>query len=56
MNWMILIPLAIAVIILIIFLIRRNLKDQEDFELYLKNNYRKEKDHEGDIETEDSTR
>lgn len=53
MKWLVLILLGIAIIILIVFLVRRNLKDMHDFKSYLENNYQKKKDVEGDIETDE---
>jgi hypothetical protein len=42
MNWYILIPFAIAVVALIVWLVIRNNKDEEKFEDQLKQNYHKE--------------
>ncbi len=53
MNWYILIPFGIAVIALIIFLVKRNLKDEKKLEDQLKNDYPKPKDDKGDVETEE---
>jgi hypothetical protein len=44
MNWNIIILISIAVIALIIFLIRRNMKDEEKFEDQLKEDYQKPRD------------
>jgi hypothetical protein len=41
MNWYIIIPIGIAAIGLIIFLIRRNIKDEEKLEEKLKQDYHK---------------
>jgi hypothetical protein len=53
MNWPLIILLGIAVTAFIIFVLRRNLKDEKDFEDMLKNDYhhnpRSEK---ADIESE----
>ena len=53
MNWPLIILLGIAVIAFIIFVLRRNLKDEKDFEDTIKNDYnhgaRSEK---ADIESE----
>jgi low affinity Fe/Cu permease len=53
MNWPLIIVLGIAVIAFIIFVLRRNLKDEKDFEDAIKNDYhhtaRSEK---ADIESE----
>lgn len=53
MNWIILILFGIAVIALVVFLVMRNLKDKKEFEEQLNNDYRKTKDEEGDIDTEE---
>ncbi|MDZ4809642.1 MAG: hypothetical protein SGI96_15435 [Bacteroidota bacterium] len=53
MNWLVLIPVGIAAIALIVFLIVRNQKDEKAFENQLNNDYRKAKDEEGDVETEE---
>jgi dolichyl-phosphate-mannose--protein O-mannosyl transferase len=53
MNWYILIPFAIAVVALIIWLVMRNQKDEEKFEDQLKQNYPKEKDDAADVDTEE---
>ncbi len=53
MNWLLLIPVGIGMIALIVFLIMRNIKDEKKFENQLKNDYRKPKDDEEDIEVED---
>jgi len=44
MNWYILIPFGIAMIALIVFLIKRNQKDETNFEQQLKDDYQKPKD------------
>jgi hypothetical protein len=53
MNWYILIPFGIAVIALIVFLVKRNQKDEVQLEDQLKNDYPKPKDDEGDITIEE---
>ena len=53
MNWYILIPFAIAVVVLIAWLVIRNQKDEVKFEDQLNQDYRKEKDIEGDVDTEE---
>ena len=50
MNWPVLIPLGIAALVLIVFLVWRNLKDEKQFEDQLNQNYPKSKDEEGDVE------
>lgn len=54
MNWYILIPFGIAMIALIVFLIKRNQKDETQLEDQIKNDYTKPKGDKGDIETEET--
>ncbi len=54
MNWPFLILFGIAIIVLIVFLVRRNQKDERKFEKQLNEDYHKSKDEEGDAATEDS--
>jgi hypothetical protein len=44
MNWYIIIPIGIAAIALIIFLIKRNMKDEEKLEEKLKQDYHKQRE------------
>ena len=53
MNWLVLIPVGIAAIALIIFLVVRNQKDEKAFENQLNNDYPKAKEEEGDVETDE---
>lgn len=53
MNWIVLIIVGVALIVLIIFLVWRNTKDEKEFEQQQNNDYHKTKDEEGDIETEE---
>jgi uncharacterized membrane-anchored protein YhcB (DUF1043 family) len=53
MNWPVLIIVGIILIALVVFLLRRNLKDEKDFETQLKNDYRNSKEKGGDIETDE---
>ncbi|MGE5107885.1 MAG: hypothetical protein ACM3H8_10095 [Sphingobacteriales bacterium] len=53
MNWSLIIPFSIAILALVIFLIRRNIKDEAEFENQLKQDYHKTKDEEGDIDVEE---
>ncbi|MDZ4795698.1 MAG: hypothetical protein SGI83_15575 [Bacteroidota bacterium] len=53
MNWLVLIPVGIAAIALIVFLIVRNQKDEKAFENKLNNDYRKPKNDESDVETDE---
>lgn len=56
MNWPVLIITGIILVALVLFLIRRNMKDEEKLEEQLKNDYHKPKDDEGDTDTDDMTR
>ena len=49
MNWYIIIPFGIAIIALILFLIKRNQKDEKEYETFLNNDFQK-KMHEDEIE------
>lgn len=53
MNWLILIIFGIAVVVLIIFLVVRNVKDEKQFEEQLNNDYPKTKDKQADADTEE---
>ncbi|MBK7560684.1 MAG: hypothetical protein IPP43_08910 [Chitinophagaceae bacterium] len=53
MNWTVIIPVGIGAIVLIVFLVIRNIKDEKQFENQLKNDYRKPKDDAGDIEIDE---
>ena len=50
MNWTVLILFGIAAVVLIVFLVVRNQKDEKVFEEQIKNDYHKTKDEEGDAE------
>lgn len=50
MNWPVLILFGIAAIALIVFLVVRNVKDEKELEDKIKNDYRKPRDNEDDIE------
>ena len=52
MNWTVLIFAGIAAIALIVFLVIRNLKDKNDLEKKLNEDYRKSKDEEGESTVE----
>ena len=41
MNWYIIIPFGIAIIVLILFLIKRNQKDEKEYETFLNNDFQK---------------
>jgi FtsZ-interacting cell division protein ZipA len=56
MNWTILIIFGVLAIVLIVFLVMRNRKDEKDFEEQANNDYRKIKDEEGDIKIDEETR
>lgn len=52
MNWSVLIITGLVLTALVVFLIRRNMKDEEEFEEQLKNDYHKSKDEEGDVDAD----
>ncbi len=53
MNWTIIILVSIGAIALVIFLIRRNMKDEAAFEDQLKNDYPKPSNDKGDTPVEE---
>ncbi len=53
MNWNILIPVGILLLILVVFLVVRNIKDERQVEDQLKKDYKKPRDEEGDIEIDE---
>lgn len=53
MNWFVIIPFGVFIIVLILFLVKRNRKDAKEFEQQLNDDYRKPKDEEGDIEIDE---
>jgi hypothetical protein len=52
MNWSVLIPVCIGAAALIVFLVIRNIKDQKKIVDQFKNDYRKSKDEESDVDLE----
>jgi hypothetical protein len=52
MNWLVLVIFGIAAIALIVFLIRRNIKDKKQLEEKIKQDYPKTKDEEGDTQVD----
>jgi hypothetical protein len=55
MNWTIIILVAIGAIALVVFLVKRNIKDEKEFEGQLKNDYPKTKqDEQGDAPAEET--
>jgi len=53
MNWPLMIVLGVAVIAFIIFVVRRNLKDEKDFEQRIKSDYHHDaRSEKADIESE----
>jgi hypothetical protein len=54
MNWQLLVIFGIAVLALLIFLIAKNLKDKRELENKIKQDYKKSKDEEGDIDLDDT--
>jgi low affinity Fe/Cu permease len=53
MNWQLIIIFGVAAVTLIIFLVVKNLKDKKELENKIKQDYKKPRDNEGDIEIED---
>lgn len=56
MNWLILIPVGVVLVALVIFLIKRNQKDEAAFEEQLNNDYAKPKEDENDPDPEEITK
>jgi len=54
MNWTIIILVSIGAIALVVFLIRRNMKDETAFEEQLKNDYPKPTNDHGDTPAEEA--
>jgi hypothetical protein len=54
MNWPFLVLFGLAAVALIVFLVRRNQKDEKKFEKQLNEDYPKSKDEEGDAAIEDN--
>jgi hypothetical protein len=48
-NWTILIGLAIVILVLICFLIRKNNKDKEDYTDFLNQDFKKQEEQESDL-------
>jgi hypothetical protein len=53
MNWLLIVLIGVAALLLIIVLAKLNRKDQQRFTDQLNSNYRKSKDEEGDAEIEE---
>ena len=53
MNWPVIIIIAVVLIALVVFLVRRNMKDEKEFETQQKNDYHKTKDEEGDTDIDE---
>jgi type II secretory pathway pseudopilin PulG len=56
MNWTVIIIVGIVLVALIVFLVRRNAKDENEFEEQQNNDYHKVKDEEGDVDTDEKTK
>lgn len=54
MNWTLLILVGVILIALIIFLVKRNLKDEKSLKKKLNEDYPKSRDEEGDADIEDT--
>ncbi len=55
MNWLVIIIIGILAIALIVFLVRRNQKDEKQFEKQLDSDYPKPRTDEGDIDIDKLT-
>lgn len=53
MNWNIIIPVGVLLIILVVFLIVRNIKDERQLKDQLNKDYKKPREEEGDIEIDE---
>jgi hypothetical protein len=53
MNWYIIIPIGILILVLVYFLVTRNIKDEKNFEDQLNNDFKDSTKSESDIESED---
>lgn len=56
MNWLTITAIAVPAIILVVFLIVKNQKDEKEFEEELKDDYIKPRNEEGDIEVDELTK
>ena len=52
MNWTIIILVGLAALMLIVFLVRRNLKDEKSYEKQVNENHKKTKDEEDEMEVD----
>lgn len=53
MNWPVIIIVGIFLMLLLVFIIRKNQKDEQEFEQQLNNDFHKTKDAEGDVDSEE---
>jgi FtsZ-interacting cell division protein ZipA len=53
MNWTVIIIVGIALVALVVFLVRRNAKDEKEFEQQQNSDYHKTKNEEGDVDAEE---
>ncbi|MBP6688000.1 MAG: hypothetical protein KA160_09090 [Lacibacter sp.] len=56
MNWPVIICVGILLIALVIFLVRRNMKDEEEFEHQVNEDYHKPKEEEADVRIDEITK
>ena len=56
MNWPVIIIIGILLVALVVFLIRRNMKDEEEFEHKVNEDFHHAKNEEGDVEIDDDAR
>jgi uncharacterized membrane protein YqiK len=53
MNWPVITIVGVVLIALVIFLVRRNIKDEKQVEQQIKNDFHKSKEAEGDVDSEE---
>lgn len=56
MNWPVIIGVGLLLLALVVFLVRRNRKDEEEFEHQVNEDYHKSKDEEGDVQIDEETK
>lgn len=56
MNWPIIIGVGVLLIALVVFLVKRNVKDEKDFEHQVNEDFHKSKEEEGDASIDEETK
>lgn len=56
MDWPVIIGVGLLLIALVVFLVRRNMKDEKEFEKQVNEDYLKSKDEEEDAEIDEITK